>query len=135
MWRMKENVLGLASASADLGEKQVNTKGGVLVDEEALELGDLLAQHLWGVADASDDTEAASVGDCGGELGAGSHVHAGEQNGVLDLEQIGDGGSELLCMTRVSVSDCLRIIGERMRFRGNDVRGEAMMSRLATEVL
>lgn len=99
MWRTTKNVLGLASAPADLGKKQVDAKGGLLVDEEALELGDLLAQHLRGVADASDDAEATGVGDGGGELRTGGHVHAGEQNGVLDLEQIGDGGSELLCRT------------------------------------
>lgn len=91
-------VLCLASAATDLGKEQVNTKGRVLVVEVALELGDLVLEHVGGVADATDDAEAASVGDGSGQLGAGGDVHAGEDDGVLDPEHLGDGGLDLLCL-------------------------------------
>lgn len=89
-------VVGLASAAADLGKEQINTEGSVLVIEEALELSDLLAQHVRSVSDTTNDTETTSVGDSGSELRAGGNVHAREEDGVLDLEKIGDGSSELL---------------------------------------
>lgn len=90
------SLLGFPGAAADLGEKQVNAKGRVLVVEVLLELGDLLLQHVRGVADATDDTETAGVGDSSGELGTSGNVHAGKQNRVLDLEKIGDGSANLL---------------------------------------
>lgn len=63
----------------------------------ALELGDLLAQHVWGVSDSANDTDSASVGHGGGELRAGSDVHAGKHDGVVDVEEVGGGGAEHLC--------------------------------------
>lgn len=129
------DVLGLAGAAADLGQQQVNAEGGVLVVEEALELGDLVAQHVGGVADAADDAETAAVSNAGGQLGPGSHVHAGEQDGVLDLEQISDGRADLLC------GNCQRLVllllwpapapatqlGAKAPDGGDDVRGEAIV--------
>jgi hypothetical protein len=100
----RANVLCLASATANLGEKQIDTKWGVLVIEVALELVDLLLEHLGGVADAADDTKTARVGDGSGELGASGDVHAGEQDGVLDPEQVGDGRANLLCEDGPAVS-------------------------------
>lgn len=84
------NIEYIPSISTDLGEEQVNTEGSVLVVEEALELGDLLLEHLGGVADTADNTETASVGDGSGELGAGSDVHASKNDGVVDLEELGE---------------------------------------------
>lgn len=98
------DILGLASIATNLGKQQVDAKGGVLVGEVALELCDLLAQHVRSVSEAANDTETASVGDSSGELGAGGNVHAREDDGVLDLEQIRDGSSELLCI-ELNVSD------------------------------
>jgi hypothetical protein len=40
------------------------------------------------------DAEAAGVGDGGDELVEGDAAHAGEENGVLDAEQVADGGVE-----------------------------------------
>jgi hypothetical protein len=91
------DVLSLASATANLGKKQVDTEGSVLVVEVALELGDLFAQHVRSIADTTNDTESTSVGDSGGKLGTSSDVHAREEDGMFDLEKIGDGSSELLC--------------------------------------
>lgn len=91
------DLLGLASAAADLGKEQINTERSVLVVEVALELSDLLAQHVRSVSDTTNDTETTSVGDSGSELRAGGNIHAREEDGMLDLEKIGDGGSELLC--------------------------------------
>jgi hypothetical protein len=98
------DILGLASIAANLGKQQVDAKGGVLVGKVALELCDLLAQHVRSVSETANDTETASVGDSSGELGTGGNVHACEDDWVLDLEQIRDGSSELLCM-ELNVSD------------------------------
>lgn len=92
------DVLGLASATTNLGEKQVDAKGGVLVVEETLKLGNLFAQHVGGISDTTNNTETTSVGDGSGEFRTSGDVHAGKEDGVLDLEKIGDGSSELLCM-------------------------------------
>lgn len=108
MWgcKLTENIqgnkyaLGLASTAAYLGEQQIDAEGGVLIVEVALELRDLIAEHLRGVANATDDTETTGIGDGGSELGTSGDVHAGEQHGVLDLEKISDGGANLLCRTR-----------------------------------
>lgn len=64
----------------------------------ALEFGDLLAEHLGGVANATDNTQTTSVGDSGGQLGSRSHVHACQQDGVVDLKQISDRGTDLFCL-------------------------------------
>ena len=96
------DVLGLASATANLGKKQVNTERGVLVVEEALELGNLLAQHIRGVSDTANNTKTTSVRDGGSELGTSGDVHARKEDGMLDLEKISDGSSELLCSGHIS---------------------------------
>lgn len=96
-WR-GSGLLGLTGIATNLGDKQVNTKGSVLVVEVALELGNLLLEHLWGVSDTADDAHAAGVGDGSRQLGTGGDVHAGQQDGVLDLEKISDGSADLLCL-------------------------------------
>lgn len=98
--KRKSNLLGLASAATNLGEKQVNAKGGVLVVEVLLELSNLLLEHVGGVADTTDDTHASGVGDGSSQLGAGGDVHTSQEDGVVDLEKIGDGGADFLCETR-----------------------------------
>lgn len=100
----RKNVLGLARTSANLGKQQINTERSVLVVEVALELGNLLLEHVGGVTDTANDAETASVGDGGGQLGAGGNVHAGKKHGVLDAEHVGDGGTDLLWIAISHVS-------------------------------
>jgi hypothetical protein len=90
------HLLGLACASTNLGKKQVDTKGRFLVVQVSLQLGDLLAQHVWCVADATQDTDASSICDGSSELRASSHVHTSQHDGVLDLEQISELCADLL---------------------------------------
>lgn len=56
----------------------------------------MLTEHVGSVADATDDAEPAGVGDRGSEFRPGGDVHAGEHDGVVDFEEVGDGGAELL---------------------------------------
>lgn len=93
--------LGLAGAATDLGQQQVDTERGVLVVEITLQLGNLLAQHIGCVTNTSDDTETTSVGDRGCQFGASGHVHTRQQDGVVDLEQIGNGGTDYLCRSHM----------------------------------
>jgi hypothetical protein len=95
--RLDKDLLGLASASADLGKQQIDTEWCALVVEVALELGNLLAEHVWGVSNAAEDTDASGVCDGSGKLGTSGHVHAGKHDGVLDLEQISELCADLLC--------------------------------------
>lgn len=90
------NLLGLTGTAANLGQQQVNTERSVLVGEEALQLGDLLLEHVRSVADTTDDTQTTGVGDRGRQLRAGGHVHTCQQNRVVDLEQISDGSADEL---------------------------------------
>jgi hypothetical protein len=85
-----------------LGQEQVDTEGGVFVVQEALELGNLLPQHVWRVADTTDDTETTSVGNGGCKLGASCNVHTSKQNWVVDLEEIGGDRLDLLCSYKIS---------------------------------
>lgn len=89
-------VLGLSRAATDLGEEQIDTEGRTLVVKEALQLGDLLAEHVWGVANATEHTKTSGVGDSGSELRACCYVHTGEQHRVLDLQQVGELCADLL---------------------------------------
>lgn len=90
-------LLGLAGTATDLGEEQVDTEGSVLIVQVALQLGDLLAEHVRSVANTTDNTQTTGVGDGSRQLGASGHVHTSQQNGVVDLEQIGDRGTDNLC--------------------------------------
>ena len=102
------HLLCLAGAAANLGKKQVDAKRSVLVIKILLELGNLLFQHVRGVANTANDAHAAGVGDSRSQLGAGGDVHASQQDGVLDLEKISDGGANLLCSEakQAVVSEC-----------------------------
>lgn len=87
-------LLGLTSATTDLRQQEVNTERSLLVSKEALQLGDLLPEHVRCVANTTDDTQTTGVGDCGRQLRASGHVHTSQQNWVVDLEQISDGGTD-----------------------------------------
>jgi hypothetical protein len=79
-----------------LRKQQINTERSVLVLQVALELGNLLTEHVRSVSDTADDTETASVGDCRSQLRPSSHVHSCQQDGVVDLEQISERSLDLL---------------------------------------
>lgn len=136
-------LLGLAGAATDLREEQVDTEGSVLVVQVALELGDLLAQHVGSVTNTANDTETAGVGDGSGQLGASGDVHASKKHRVLDAEQVGDGSSDLLCKAKgeLASESSATVTRERVRPPNEedegregpvgqawgDVRGEAIL--------
>ena len=93
--------LGLSCAAANLRNQEIDSERCVLVVQEALQLGNLLAQHLGGVTDTTNDTKTSGIGDGGGELRASGDVHAGQHDGVVDLQEIGACRAKLLC-TQVS---------------------------------
>jgi hypothetical protein len=99
----REFLLGLAGTAANLGKEKVDTEGSVLVVQVALELGDLFAEHLGGVTNTTNHSETTGVGDSGSQLGPRSHVHACQQDGVVDLKQIGDRGTDLLCSVVINI--------------------------------
>jgi len=104
-------VVGLSCAAADLGKQEVNTEGRVLVLEKALELGNLLSQHVRSVSDTSDHTDTTGVGDGGGELRTSSDVHASKHDGVVDLQEVSGDGAKLLG----------RSVGHGCRCGGRDI--------------
>lgn len=55
--------LGLAGTAADLGKEQVDTEQGILVVQRALQFTALLAEHIGGVTDTTDNTQTTSVSD------------------------------------------------------------------------
>jgi len=85
-----------------LRDQEIYPEGRVLVLEKALQLRNLFPQHVWCVADAADDAQAAGIRDCGSELGTGGHIHTGEHDRVVDLEEVGRCGAELFWGTGVS---------------------------------
>jgi len=89
-------VVGLARISTDLRKQKINTERSVLVLQEALELSNLLLEHVWRVADTSNDTETSGICDSSGELRASGNVHASKEDGVVDLQEIGRDRSDLL---------------------------------------
>lgn len=71
------------------------------------------------VPDTSDDTDAAGVGDGCSQLGTGGNVHAGKHDGVVDLQEICEGGSYLLFW----------LLAQRFRTKVNGyLRGAAMIA-------
>lgn len=104
------NVLGLSCTATDLWKEEINTERCVLVLEETLELSDLLPEHVWGVSNTADDPDAAGVGDCSGELGACGDVHAGQHDGVVDLQEIGGDGPDLLWQGGLVLGGCFHVI-------------------------
>ena len=116
------NLLRLPRATTNLRDQKIHAKGCVLVFQESLQLGNLLAQHVWRIADASDDAETAGVGDCSCKFWTRGYVHAGEHDGVVDFEEVGGCGSELL-WDGVLVFPVLR----EMSDPDVDLRGDAML--------
>ena len=57
------SVLGLAGAAADLWDEEIDAEWCILVIKVAFQLCDLLAEHVWSVADAANDTEATCICD------------------------------------------------------------------------
>jgi hypothetical protein len=124
-------VLGLSGVASNLGQQQINAKGGVLVLQVLLHVFDLVPQHVGRVAHATNDTETTSVRDGGSKLGAGGNVHAGQQDGVLDAEHVGNGGPNLLYlrqMGRVSNAGAWCGVTWKWCSGGGYLRGDAMMT-------
>lgn len=122
---VKVGLLGLAGTATNLGEEQVDTEWCVLVLEERLQLGDLLAEHVWGVANSSENTEASGVGNGCSELRAGGNVHTSKHNRVVNLEEVGGNRAELFCRWP-SVGKLGTTVNSGVK--GHDVRGEAMVN-------
>jgi hypothetical protein len=101
-------LLGLASTATNLGKEQVDTEGSVLIIQEALQLGDLLTEHIRSITNTTDNTQTTGIGDSSRQLRASGHVHTSQQNGVVDLKQIGDGSADDLCGGDI-VSTCLEV--------------------------
>jgi hypothetical protein len=89
------HLLSLPSTAANLRNQEIDAERSVLVVEEALEFRNLFSEHVWGVAHATDHTDATGVGDGCCELRTGSDVHAGEHDGMCDLEQVGRDRADL----------------------------------------
>lgn len=63
----------------------------------ALDLLYLLSQHVWGVAEATDNSQTSSIGDSGSELRTSRNVHASKEDGVSDLQEIRERSPDLFC--------------------------------------
>lgn len=87
-------LLGLTGTATDLGEEEVDTEGGILILQVALQLSDLFAEHIRSITNTTDDTQTTGIGDRSSQLRASGHVHTSQQNGVVDLKQIGDGSTD-----------------------------------------
>jgi hypothetical protein len=90
-------ILCLSSVTANLWKQEINTEWSVLVDQKALELVDLLTEHLWGVSDTTNNTETTGIGNGSCELWTSSNIHTRKQDWMLDLEEIRDGSFDLFC--------------------------------------
>jgi hypothetical protein len=113
------DLLSLPGTATNLRNQEVNTERCILVVEEALEFRDLFSEHVWGVADATDHTDATGIGDGCCELRTGSNVHASEHDGVCDLEQVGGDRTDLFWMG-VSMASSLIVYAwrERVAYEG-----------------
>jgi hypothetical protein len=72
-----------------LRKQEINAERRIFIIQKRLQLSNLFTEHVWCVANSSDDTKTTSVGDSGGELGACRYVHSRKEDRVPDLEQIG----------------------------------------------
>ncbi len=94
-------ILGLPCASPDLREQEINAERRCLVVQEALKLCDLLLQHLRRITNTANNAQTTGVRHRRRKLRAGRDVHAGEHDGVVDLQEIGNGRADLLyCFAR-----------------------------------
>lgn len=91
------SLLCLARTASDLWKQEIDTERRILVLKEALELGDLLAKHVWSVSYAADDADSSCIRDGSGQLRTSSDVHACQHDRVVDLQKICGGGLDLLC--------------------------------------
>lgn len=129
---LKSHLLGLTGGAANLWEKEIDTEWGILVIQVGLELSDLLAEHIWGVSNTSNNTETSGIGDSGSELWASGNIHASQNNWVVDLQKIGGGGADLLCdsLSAILYQEFIRRRCQlpKLSPKVHDVRGEAMVT-------
>ena len=90
-------LLCFSGAASHLGNQEIHPEWCVLVLQEALEFRDLLSEHIRCVSNAADDTKTAGICYRCCEFGASGNVHASEEDGVVDFEEVGDRGAELFC--------------------------------------
>jgi len=81
----QDSLLRLPRTPTNLRDQEIHPERRILVLQESLQLRNLLSQHVWCVADAADDAQAAGIGDRGSEFGTSGHVHSGEHDGVVDF--------------------------------------------------
>lgn len=91
----KKNILGLASIAANLGQQEIDTEWGVLVNQMRLQFGNLLTEHLRRVAHATNDTATTGICHSSSELGTSGNVHTRQQDGVVDAEKVSSDGLDL----------------------------------------
>ena len=104
---MVGHLLCLSGTATDLRQQKVNTKGSILVLEITLQFGDLLSQHVRRVSNTSNNAQASGVGDSSGKLRTSGDVHSGKHDRVIDLQEIGRCGSDLLYIGSATVGLCL----------------------------
>lgn len=96
-------VLCFSGTTTNLRKKQVDAEWSVLVDQILLQLINLFPQHVRRVAHSSDHTKTSSICNSGSELRAGSNIHTGEEDWVLNAEKLGDRRPDLLYDSQESV--------------------------------
>eukprot|EP00756_Hemistasia_phaeocysticola_P009370 Hpha_TRINITY_DN14869_c5_g12::TRINITY_DN14869_c5_g12_i1::g.169639::m.169639 len=84
-------VVGLTRATAHLGQQKVDSEGGLVV-EQRLDFIDLLPEHGGRHRHPSNHTETTRVRNGSRELSSSDIRHTRENDGVLDLEDVADGG-------------------------------------------
>jgi hypothetical protein len=101
--RVKKCLLCLSGTTAYLRKQEINSEWCILVLQVTLEFCDLLAQHVWCIANSANDAQATSVRDGSGKFGACSDVHTSQHDWVVDLQEISRCGSDLLCIFLANV--------------------------------
>ncbi len=82
----------LARAASNLRDGKVNTKRGVLVLQQSLDLVNLSLQIFGGHRETTDDAHATRVRHGSDQFGVGNAVHARKNDWVLDTQKLGDCG-------------------------------------------
>ena len=91
--------VGLAGTTTDFGKKEIDTERTILVVQEGFQLGDLLAEELGSVTNATYNTNTTGIGDCGGKLRTSSDVPASQMKASKKKEK------------SVSIVGCCQAVG------------------------
>ena len=74
----------------------------------------------------SNDSQASGIGDCGSKLGASCNVHASQEDRLLDLQEIGECGLDLLWGSHLV---CIEGVDSELQERGRDGISEDVADR------